>query len=195
MKILSFLLVLLCAAAGAHAATPATDAVRNGNTRLREMLAKKADPARIVFELRGVLDVEDLGKRALVDHWGEMTRKQQQDLVETLRLVIERNYLTQLRENLEYEIEYSGEEPRGADVLVKTVIKAQRGGRPVSIPVDYLMHAESGGGWRAYDVVTDEVSLLKNYRSQFNRIIAKEGVNGLLKRMKAKLASVGPSGE
>ena len=115
-----------------------------------------------------------------------MTPAQRTALVGTLRQIVEKNYIAQLKSNLSYEIVYSGEEPQGNDVVVKTVIKAERSGRPIEIPVDYVLHSEAGG-WRAYDVITDEVSILKNYRSQFNRIIAKDGVDGLIKRMKAKL--------
>jgi phospholipid transport system substrate-binding protein len=52
--------------------------------------------------------------------------------------------------------------------------------------VDYKLVAQ-GDEWRVYDVITEDVSILDNYRSQFNRIIAKEGVPGLIARMKAKI--------
>jgi phospholipid transport system substrate-binding protein len=173
----------------------ATEAIRTANSRVRELLSTHAEAgseqsrkaaSKITHELRDLFDIGDLAKRALVDHWQEMTPAQRTALVDTLRLIVERNYIAQLRSNLSYEITYQGEEPQAGDVLVKTVIKAQRSGPPVEIPVDYLLHAE-GGGFRAYDVVTDDVSILKNYRSQFNRIIAKEGIDGLIRRMKAKL--------
>ena len=172
---------------------PASEAIRTANTRVRELLSTHAQPgseasrkaaSKITRELRDLFDIGDLAKRALVDHWQEMSAAQRTSLVDTLRLIVERNYIAQLRSNLNYDIVYQGEEPQGGDV--KTVIKAERSGRPVEIPVEYLLHAEAGG-FRAYDVVTDDVSILKNYRSQFNRIIAKEGIDGLIRRMKAKL--------
>jgi len=183
------------AAPVAAAPSSATDAIRNANARVRELLSTHTaagndgadkNAAKITHELRDLFDIADLAKRALVDHWGEMTPAQRTALVDTLRLIVEKNYIAQLRSNLKYEIVYQSEEPKGQDVLVTTVIKAERGGRPVEIPVEYLLRAE-GGGWRAYDVITDDVSILKNYRSQFNRIISKEGVDGLIRRMKAKL--------
>lgn len=166
----------------------ATAAIRSANSRVRELLVDNKGPERVTATLRGLFDISDLARRALVDQWEKMTPAQRTELVDTLRQIVERNYISQLRSNLDYEIVYSGEEPalQDGDVVVKTVIKAKRSGRPVEIPVDYVLRPE-GGGWRAYDVITDDVSLLKNYRSQFNRIIAKEGVPGLLHRMKAKL--------
>src|SRR5262249_50684334 len=130
--------------------------------------------------------IGDLAKRALVDHWDKMTPDQRKRVVETLRSVVEKNYIRQLRSNLEYAIQYKSEEAQGSDTLVKTVIEAQRKGRPFEVTVDYLLHPE-GDGWKVYDVTTDDVSILSNYRSQFNRIIAKDGVEGLITRMKSKL--------
>ena len=56
--------------------------------------------------------------------------------------------------------------------------------------VDYVLRKE-GDTWRAYDLVTDGVGLVENYRAQFNKIIAKEGVAGLLERMRKKKAQNG----
>ena len=194
----SFLLsavLVMAAALPAAAATTATEEIRNANDKVRELLstqvergsdAERKNASKITHELRDLFDIGDLAKRALVDHWQEMTPAQRNSLVDTLRLIVERNYIAQLRSNLSYQIVYNGEEKQDGDVVVKTTIKAQRGGRPVEIGVDYRLRPE-GNGWRAYDVITDDVSILKNYRSQFNRIIGKEGIDGLIRRMKAKL--------
>lgn len=185
----------MAAALPASAATGATEEIRNANEKVRELLstqvergsdAERKNASKITHELRDLFDIGDLAKRALVDHWQEMTPAQRNSLVDTLRSIVERNYIAQLRSNLSYQTVYNGEEKQGDDVVVKTTIKAQRGGRPVEIGVDYRLRPE-GNGWRVYDVVTDDVSILKNYRSQFNRIIGKEGIDGLIRRMKAKL--------
>ena len=187
--------MVMAAALPASAAAGAIDEIRDANNKVRELLstqverggdAERKNASKITHELRDLFDIGDLAKRALVDHWQEMTPAQRNSLVDTLRLIVERNYIAQLRSNLSYQIVYNGEEKQGDDVVVKTTIKAERGGRPVEIGVDYRLRPE-GNGWRAYDVITDDVSILKNYRSQFNRIIAKEGIDGLIRRMKAKL--------
>ncbi len=186
-------LLLLLLAPAAWARPTGSTTIEKANTRLRELLATKAEGnaerkllAKVTTELRDLFDIGDLARRALVDHWDKMTPNQRTRLVDTLRSIVERNYIRQLRSNLEYAIQYKGEEPQGADVLVKTVIQAQRKGRPFEVTVDYLLHP-AGDTWKVYDVTTDEVSILQNYRSQFNRIIAKEGVDGLIGRMKGKL--------
>ncbi len=177
---------------GIAAARPSgREVVEQTNQRLRQLISSNAPPEKITREMRGLFDIAILARRALVDHWDEMSTAQRDEVTRTLREVVERNYVSQLRQNLKYQVKYVGEEPQGEDVLVRTTIQAERKGRPFEISVDYLLHPE-GDSWRVYDIVTDEVSLLKNYRSQFNRIIAKEGVDGLIRRMKAKLVENKP---
>ncbi len=172
----------------------ATEAVRRANERLRELLAQPAANQaakdkinqQVTRELGGLLDIGLLAERSLVDHWEKMTPQQRADVVATLKAIIEKNYLSQLRGNLEYRIDYLGEEPKDGNVKVKTAIRAEKHGRPTKILVDYTLRPE-GASWRVFDVITEEVSILNNYRSQFNRIIAKEGVDGLIAKMKARL--------
>ena len=188
--------VVLAFSAAAFAAPTqtATDAIRKANDRLRELLAQKADdPAtkekvhqQITHELRGLMDIGFLAERALVDHWAKMTAAQRTQVQDTLRAIIEKNYLSQLRGNLDYSTEYAGEEKQGDDVLVKTVIHAKKNGRPTRILVDYKLRPE-GEQWRIWDIITEEVSVLANYRGQFNKVIAKDGVEGLIAKMKTKL--------
>ncbi|MGC4117940.1 MAG: ABC transporter substrate-binding protein [Myxococcales bacterium] len=180
--------------AGAAPEESATAAIRRGNDRLRELLGQKADTEaerekiarQINLELRGLFDIDFLAQRALVDHWAKMTPRQRTEVQSALRAIIERNYLSQLRGNLNYRTEYRGQQQQGEDVLVRTLIHAEKGGRPTRISVDYRLRIE-GNDWRVYDVITEEVSVLQNYRTQFNRIVAKEGVDGLIARMHARL--------
>jgi len=96
----------------------ATEAIRQGNDRLRSLLAEKAETptererinAQITRELRGLFDIDFLAERSLVDHWQKMTPKQRAEVQRLLRSIIERNYLSQLRGNLNYRIDYPGEQ-------------------------------------------------------------------------------------
>ncbi|MBL4774395.1 MAG: ABC transporter substrate-binding protein [Alcanivoracaceae bacterium] len=73
--------------------------------------------------------------------------------------------------------------------MVKTVIKAKRKGRPLTIEVDYLLR-KSGKSLRTFDIMTDGVGLVENYRAMFNKIIAKSGFDALLGKMRKKLAAM-----
>lgn len=181
-------------AAQAAEAGPGTAAVRRANDTIAALLRKKAAPgspeeqklaAQVTASVRDFLDIELLGQRALQDHWARLDKAVQSEFMSLLRALIEANYIKGLRANLSYQVEYTGEEVRGEQRVVKTLIKTRRRGRPYTLPIDYVL-VQSGGRWRAYDVITDGVGLVDNYRAQFNKIIAKEGVDGLLARMRKK---------
>lgn len=174
---------------------PGTQAVRSANETIAKLLRQSAAPgseaekqlsAKVTSSVRGLLDVDALGRRALVDHWSTLSPDQQTRFSTLLRNLIEANYVKGLRANLKYEVVYLGEKKRGDDMVVSTEVKTQRRGRPYTIGIDYVLR-QDGGTWRAFDVITDGVGLVENYRAQFNKIIAKEGFDGLLARMQKKL--------
>lgn len=178
----------------AAVAGPATSAVRTASQTMSALLRKQVKAssaeekrlaAKVVERLRGFLDVDELGKLALTDHWDKLEEAQRREYLGLLRTLIEANYIRGLRANLEYKVTYEGETKRGDDVVVATRIHTRRRGRPVVIAVDYLVRRQ-GDRWKTIDVITDGVGLVENYRAQFNRIIAKEGLKGLLERMRKR---------
>jgi len=176
---------------------PGTKVVKAANATISALLAKEVEAgsdaekklaADVTASVRGFLDIDALGERALSDHWSGLKATQQQDYLDVLRGLLEDNYIKGLRANLEYKVEYKGE-TKNADGtrVVKTEIKTKRRNRDYTIKVDYTL-VEDGGKWRCFDVATDGVGLVENYRAQFNKIIAKDGFDGLLKKMKKKRA-------
>ena len=199
------LVVALCLAPlSARAADGAgTKVVRAANDTIAAQLKVKAKAgsadekkaaAKVTASIRDFLDIGLLTERALVDHWAKLKPAQRTEFLDTLRALIEDNYIKGLRANLDYKVEYNGEAPGdGGTIVVKTTIIAKKKGRPVKLAVDYVLQ-QQGGKWRAFDVRTDGVGLVQNYRAQFNKIIAKEGYDGLLARMKKKRAAAPPKG-
>lgn len=133
-----------------------------------------------------LLEYTELCKRALGEHWDKMPEKQRSEFVETLRELMERNYIKQLRTNLEYEVKYDQEGITGAEAKVMTSLKLATKGKSTTAVIEYRL-VQKDSQWRVYDVITDELSLVRNYRSQFQRIIASSGYDGLLSKMKSKL--------
>ena len=183
------LAVAICGIASVASAGPATDAVKAANTSVSTLLKKKAKAATVTEAVRGFLDLDLLGQRALVDHWGTLSPAQKSEYLALLRELIEASYLQGVKKNLQFEVVYDGEAP-GADgtVRVSTTVKTTRKGRPAAVPIAYVL-SNASGTYKAFDVVTDGVGLVENYRAQFNKIIAKEGFAGLIARMKKKLAT------
>jgi phospholipid transport system substrate-binding protein len=179
---------------------PGTSAVRRANDGVKALLDQKPAPgspeekrlaSQISTKLQGFLDIGELGQRALGDHYGKLGPAQRKEFLTLLRELVEANYVKAMRSNSTYEVRYVKEEEEpGGGRLVATELILTRNGRPEVMSVDYRLRKE-GDQWRAFDLVTDGVGLVENYRAQFNQIIAKEGVAGLLDRMRKKKAQSG----
>ena len=134
-----------------------------------------------------LLDYEELSKRALAQHWETLKPEQRSEFVATLRGLIERNYTRQLRNNLDYQVQYKKEEVEGDDATVATVVKVKTAGKSSDAEIVYKLR-KNPDGWRVWDIITDESSLVRNYKSEFNKIITEKSYDELLKKMKNKLA-------
>jgi len=135
-----------------------------------------------------LLDYGELAKRSLADHWGKLTQPQKDEFVSTLRELIERNYVKQLRSNLDYQVLYNNEEVKESEATVSTTVKVKTQGKTTDAEIIYKLRRD-GERWVVWDVITDEVSLVRNYRSQFQKIINEKSYEELIKKMKSKLAS------
>lgn len=181
-------------------AGPGIASVKAANDTISGLLKQKAAPAskeekelaaKVTTGVRGFLDIDQLGKRAMVDNWSKLSKTQQDQFQQLLRDLIEENYVRGLRANLSYQVEYLSESTdKDGNVVVATKIKTVRKGRPYTIAVDYVLVKE-GTKLRAWDVRTDGVGLVENYRTMFNKIIAKDGFDGLMAKMKKKQAASG----
>lgn len=176
---------------------PATAAVKTANGTIAGLLkqkpaagskAEKDLAAKVTSSVRSFLDIDQLGKRAMAANWEKLTPAQQTEFLGLLRALIEDNYIRGLRANLAYTVAYTGESvDKTGNRIVDTTISASRKGRPITIVVSYVL-VEEKGKLRAWDVKTDGVSLVDNYRTMFDKIIKKDGAAGLIEKMKKKQA-------
>jgi phospholipid transport system substrate-binding protein len=179
----------------AAATGPGTAAVKGANEKISALLKQKPAAGskeekdlagKVTTSVRDFLDIDELGKRAMVDQWAKLKPEQQTEFLNTLRSLIEDNYVHGLRSNLSYTVDYTGESTdKDGNTVVTTQINTKRKNRTVKIEVDYVLKKQ-GDKLKAWDVKTDGVGLVENYRTQFNKIIDKEGFTGLINRMKKK---------
>jgi phospholipid transport system substrate-binding protein len=134
------------------------------------------------------LDYQELAKRSLAKNWDKITPKQREEFVETLRQLVERSYLKQVHGNANYNIKYDKEEKEktGTEASVTATLNTVVRGKKTKIALEYKMLWKDGH-WLVYDVVTDEQSMLENYRAEFNKIINRDGFDALMKKMRKKL--------
>jgi phospholipid transport system substrate-binding protein len=152
-----------------------------------ETESQRAEVRKVVG---GFLDYGELAHRALAKHWDGLTPKQREEFVSTLRDLVERSYLKQLHGSggggpANYTIKYEKEEKNGNEAAVNATLNTVSRGKKVNVALEYKMLWKDR--WVVYDVLTDDQSMLENYRAEFNKIINKEGFDALLRRMKKKL--------
>jgi len=145
----------------------------------------------------GFLDYGELAKRSLSRHWDTLTPKQRDEFVATLRELVERSYLKQIHgssgDKPGYTIKYEKETKNGPEASVNATLLTTSRGKKVTVAMEYKMLWKDH--WVVYDVLTDDQSMLENYRAEFNKIINKEGFDALLKKMKKKLDETSDDGD
>jgi phospholipid transport system substrate-binding protein len=145
--------------------------VQAGNqARIREVMEKKLLPN---------FDFARMTQLAMGRNWRAATPAQQQRLIDEFRTLLVRTYSGALNKYRDETIQTKPlrMRPDDTDVTVRTAVM-KPGGSPVQI--DYSME-KTPDGWKAYDVIVGGVSLVTNYRDEFNEQIRSGGVDGLLK--------------
>jgi phospholipid transport system substrate-binding protein len=193
--LLSLFVALPVASAQTAKPGPGTASVKSANEKISALLKQKPAAGskeekelagKVTTSVRDFLDIDELGKRAMADQWSKLSKEQQTEFLSTLRALIEDNYVRGLRANLQYTVAYTGETTdKDGNIVVTTTINTKRKGRPFKIGIDYVLKKQ-GDKLKAWDVKTDGVGLVENYRTQFNKIIAKDGFGGLIAKMKKK---------
>jgi phospholipid transport system substrate-binding protein len=129
-----------------------------------------------------VFDWQEMARRALAVHWRERTPQEQQEFVRLFRDLVEGTYINRLENAIQEkrEIQYVGEQVDGSRASVKTNVVTRRNQQ---VPIEYRVQ-KADGRWLIYDVLVEGISLVNNYRSQFNRIITSSSYNDLVQKMK-----------
>jgi len=128
-------------------------------------------------------DFSEMAKRSLATHWRDRTQKEREEFVNLFADLLEQSYHKKLESYTDQEIIYAKEQIEDKFGLVATKIVSQK--ENLDIPIDYKLMRQDGQ-WRVYDVVIEGVSLVSNYRGQFNRIIQTSSYAELIRKMRVK---------
>jgi len=129
-----------------------------------------------------VFDWNEMAKRALGRHWAARTPAEQQEFVSLFRDLLERAYVSKIERYAGEPITYVGEVADGDLTTVRTKITTRQN---QEVAIDYRMFKD-GDRWRVYDVLIESISLVNNYRTQFDGIIKTSSYDELVKRLKAR---------
>ncbi len=129
---------------------------------------------------------EEMARRSLGRHWRKVSREQRQEFVSLFSDLLERSYINKIEAYTgdKQQIRYTKEKiDKDGYAIVRSEIVNKR---DLNIEIEYRL-VKRQADWEVYDVVIEEVSLVSNYRTQFNKIILEESYEALVKKMKLKL--------
>jgi phospholipid transport system substrate-binding protein len=152
------------------------DLKKEGRTRERRAAVRKI--------AEDIFDFTETAKRSLGRHWQSRTPAERKEFVDLFANLLERSYLSKIELYSGEKIAYLGDTIEGDQATVRTRIVTKHG---TEVPVDYKMYKQ-GDRWLVYDVIIEGVSLIANYRTQFNKIIQTSSYQELVRKMKIKQA-------
>ena len=189
LAVLSAVLALLVAR-DAFAGVP-TDQLRGSIDLVLKIvtdpeLKKEAKTAerrkRIRAVVNQIFDFSEISQRCLGRHWQARTPAEKEQFIALFGDLLENAYITKIESYSGEKIQYPGDTIEGDLALVKTRIVTKQ---ETEIPVDYRMFLKDGR-WAVYDVSIEGISLIGNYRTQFNAVIQRSGYRDLVAKLKAK---------
>jgi phospholipid transport system substrate-binding protein len=164
------------------------EVVKEGNTNVQKVASAKAATAEQVYQVvERFVDFGELSKRALGETWNKLTAAQRKDFSSAMEGLLRASYAQKALGQGRTQVHYGKESIEGNEASVGTTVNVNRDKYPVNYK---LYRSGEQAGWRIYDVVTDDVSLLETYQEQFRKILATKGFDGLLATLKAKRAQI-----
>jgi phospholipid transport system substrate-binding protein len=127
-------------------------------------------------------DFAEMAKRSLGSHWQKRSADEQREFVKLFTELIENAYLDNLEAYDGEKVTITGEKQDKEYAEVNSKVATKKG---EEFAINYRLH-QTGSDWKVYDVVIENISLVNNYRSQFNRVIAQSSFEDLFRKMKDK---------
>ncbi|NIQ39799.1 MAG: ABC transporter substrate-binding protein [Proteobacteria bacterium] len=128
-------------------------------------------------------DWEEMARRSLAIHWAQRTDEERREFVSLFSDLLERTYMDKVDDYSGERVFYEKETVDGDYGVVDVRIITNT---DTEIPAEYRVRKKENG-WLIYDISINGVSLVNNYRTQFNSIILRSSYQNLVKKLKAKL--------
>jgi len=151
-------------------------------------LAQRQDKLRQIVS--SIVEQTGMAKSALGYHWKQISADQQQEFTNVFISFIEDSYLSKINDYRGQQVAFLKSTGDTADdAQVNTDIVAP-GKEPIHVNYSLL---QKGGAWKIYDVTVDAISIIANYRNQFNRVMNNQGFGTLINDLKSKQAALAAS--
>ena len=163
------------------------EVLKTNTEKIRELVRQSKTEEEMRGNVKDLMDsfvnFEEFGELSLGKQWKTLTEEQRKVYLAQFKELLQRTYLRRFKPGKEFTVKYrSGtrfnkDKDRGE--IQTTIISGD-----VEADVDYRFH--NAGGWRAYDMIVDDVSIMRNYRKSFLKILKKDGFDALISKMKSK---------
>lgn len=141
--------------------------------------------SKITGLIRDRFDFRTMAQMTLATNWKKATEAQRSRFIELFSQLLEETYMGRIEAYTDEKVNFVAEKVKGDKAMVDTRIVT----KTVEIPIDYKLVLQDKN-WLVYDVVIEEVSLVRSYRSNYGDIVQKEGMDGLLVKMQEKLTEI-----
>jgi phospholipid transport system substrate-binding protein len=150
-----------------------------------ETLSAAARREKLTSIIRPRFDFRIMSQSVLGVNWRRATETQKRRFIDLFSELLKSTYVSKIEQYTNERVDYGEERIEDDRALVETMLVTQS----TEIPIIYRM-IRKDGEWKVYDVVIENVSLVRNYRSTYDEIARKEGIDRLLQRMEEKLAEL-----
>jgi phospholipid transport system substrate-binding protein len=186
-RLIPLIVALVLGLASAAWAGPPTEQLRTYTDQVVKILQNPSmtlpDRREAVRHLaEEVFDVTETAKRALGQHWQQRTPAEQDEFVKLFANLLEQTYISRIDEFGGERLTYVSEQIDGDRAIVRAKITTKNG---TDVPVESRVLLK-GNRWLIYDILIENLSLISNYRAQFDRVIRTASYDELVKRLKTK---------
>nr|WP_320012084.1 ABC transporter substrate-binding protein [uncultured Desulfobulbus sp.] len=150
-----------------------------------KQLPKKEQAQQMIKIVEERFDFQEMSKRVLNQQWRELSPQGQEEFQGLFTQLLQYVYVAKIEDYSGQQVKFIQQRMRGPRAEVQTeLVDTNR-----SIAVSYLLMLENDQ-WMAYDVIVEGMSLVRNYRDQFKKIIQDDGYPELVKQVKSKISEL-----
>ena len=192
MKTIRLALVMTFLAVNVAAQEKPADEPRNiietNNAKIKKLVMESKTDEELKDGVRILMSefvhFERFGQLCLGKRWKTLTPDQRIVYLDEFKHLLQRTYLRRFKRGREFSLEFR-EETLYSEKKDRAEVKTTIAAKDVTADVDYRFFTEEGA-WKAYDIVVDEVSIMRNYRKSFIKVLKKDGFDALIEKMKKK---------
>ena len=148
-------------------------------------LEKTEKRRKITESITARFDFRTMSQQILATNWKKTNEAQQKRFIELFSELLQESYVGRIEAYTNEKIEFKGEKLEDGRVTIDTVIQTST----ADIPVQYKM-LQKEDKWQIYDVVIEGISFVRSYRTNYQDVVKKDGIDGLLSQMEAKIAAL-----